>query len=354
MKALARRVLLVLLVSAAGAGGAGCQARPGQLGQVAPSPSAWQPVEVAPHGFAIRMPAQPELKRESELAEDGGAMDVLSGTSVSADLALGFRILHDRAGFTGHPMAGGALVDLISERPAEGAQASETQVVYEHESLYQGLRCRDVVRVDPRAGATMHMRLLVGRYHVYGAFAIHASTDLQRLTPVVGAYFQSIQVDPAEAQSPVGSGALDVGRWSYIYPPEAEFAAALPGSAQHREATVVFDGESYPVNIYAVSSGRESYAIHEVRVGERPSMALLQHLRSSLASAPGQVREERDVESQGYSGLSYIVETGTSVVYSRFFLTAGRLYEVRATVPRGGEAESRPSVDNFFRYFKIL
>lgn len=319
-----------------------------------PSPDTWRTVTVAEHGFSVRMPMQPAIEQDSEIADDGGVMAVFVGANVLNDVVLGFRIVHDPMGFVGHPLQGGALVDLIAEDGPEGKRTDTSKVVSRREFVSQGLQGRDVALTDPQRGTMMHIRLLVGRHRLYGAFAIHPIQEQARFAPVVAAYLSSVSVAPGEATSPIGSGKLDLARWEHVCPPEADFVAVMPGSVRHEEASLPLAEDTYPVNVYSVTSDVESYKVYEVRVGEAPTMKLVNHLRSSLLSGGARVREERDVQSRGYAGRSIVVEHGDSLIHSRLFLTGGRLYEVRATVPLRREAESKPHVDKFFDHFKIL
>ncbi|MGK4005275.1 hypothetical protein WMF31_21780 [Sorangium sp. So ce1036] len=350
------RALSLLAASALCAFGAGCNGTYGaHAGQaMTPSPATWQSVTIPDHGFSVRMPMQPEVERETEIADDGGVMGVFFGANVLRDVVLGFRIVHDPVGFTGHPIKGGALVDLIAEDPPGRAPADTSEVVSRREFMSGGLQGRDVALVDRQRGTMMHVRLLLGRQRLFGAFAIHAIEEQARLAPIVAAYLGSVAVTPAEATSPVGSGKLDLARWEHVCPPEADFVAVMPGSVRHEEVTLPLAEETYQVNVYSVTTDVESYRVYEVRVGEAPKMKLVEHLRASLLAGGARVREERDVQSRGYAGRSIVVEHGDYLIHTRLFLTAGRVYDVRATVPLRREAASKPHIDRFFEHFKIL
>ncbi|MBW2461635.1 MAG: hypothetical protein JRH11_08305 [Deltaproteobacteria bacterium] len=318
-------------------------------------PAAWAAVEASEQGFSVRMPGRPVVERGAQEAADGAPMTVVAAISTTYEMAFGFRVVEDRAGFDGHPMTDGAFVDLATGNTggAEGAGPAPYVVQGHREIDGHGFPAEEAQLLDETTGIVTRIRVYRGKTRYYAAYVVHRSTDEERLAPLADAYFASMRMDPNDAPSPVGSGHLDPAGWRYIYPPEAAFAAYIPGEARHEVGNVTFGDERHPVNLYEVTDHETSFAVYEIRTGDRASSALLGELVESVAPSGTIERDASNVSCQGFAGREVRFMATDVTMRSRFFLTEGRIYEVRVVAPASSPIIDAPA-DRFFDSFRIL
>ncbi len=318
-------------------------------------PAAWAAVEVSELGFSARMPGRPVIERGDQEAADGAPMTVVAAIATTYEMAFGFRVVEDRAGFAGHPMTDGAFVDLATGNTG-GAQSTgpAPYVVQGHREIDgHGFPAEEAQLLDESTGIVTRIRIYRGKTRYYAAYVVHQSADGERLAPVADAYFASLRMDPSDAPSPVGSGHLDPAGWRYIYPPEAAFAAYIPGEARHESGNVTIGDERHPVNLYQVTDHETSFAVYEIRTGDRASSEVLGELVESVAPSGTIERDTRNVSCQGFAGREVRFTATDMTTRSRFFLTEGRIYEVRVVGPTASPVIDAPA-DRFFDSFRIL
>jgi hypothetical protein len=298
------------------------------------------------------MPAVPAVERGREIADDGGEMEVVSGAVITRDMVLGFRVLTDMAGLIGHPLSDGALIDLVDEQAGGGrpTQQSEPELRNQAEVSYRGFLGREGVIVDPNQRVISYVRALVGKYRIYVLVAVMNAYDEARYAGYARAFFESVTLDPRDATEPVGDGTLDLNAWRYVYPADGGFAVSMPGAPRYEEVSLTDGQGTYPVKRYVVGAGMHSYEIYEVRVGRAPREAMIDVLRDRIAAGGLTIQSQRDVQRQGFAGRAVVFTAPDRTVESRFYLTRGRLYELRASSPAGTLEQTAA----FFDSFRIL
>jgi hypothetical protein len=208
----------------------------------------------------------------------------------------------------------------------------------------------------PQTGATLRLRMLVGRTRSYTALMAYPTLVDRYLREDIQRFLEGLEFDDGDRPEADGDGAL--GGLRHVEPVGAWFAAQMPGSPRREALTFNTPQVTRPRVLYTVGSpnGAERYTV-AVTVFERsvppdaPAVAL-----AALSAAGWSVRSERPSTTQGYAGRTYTLEQtgGASVTELKLLVTRSRLYEFAAMHPSAPDADCNTRVRGFFDSLRIL
>lgn len=309
------------------------------------APDQWQTVKPAGTGLQLAMPGEPVVERAEDLDLDGTSVAITRGSLIAGNVAMFmFEVMA--------PENGHAQVSAVEERPGT---PEDSHVRTERGFHAGGFPIVDLVVDHPELGAATYYRIIHGRTRVYMIGMRMPLAAEQYLQPFVEEYFGSLEVDPAEAPSPTGTGEVAMEGWHYIYPPEAGFAVDVPGDASAQHTTHEWEGEDLPVQTYGVR--RDDGLAFQVRAttyGERPPAEVFDTAKTRAEESGFSVRDEHDMDRQGYAGRTVLYESAERFLEVRYYLTNARLYEVWVSTPKNQGSGLDPARDRFFRSFRIL
>lgn len=334
--------------------GSGCMSAGSGVGHSAtiPPPSRWQRISPPGSAFSVAMPGQPEVGTEVEPDFDGTPIHSTVGKLLAADKAVfGYVVIDSPGGFVDDPYA-------AARDAARGSgQQDEEREVVRREKKYEahGFLITDRIVDMPDEGVVLYMRMYVGKTRAFGAFLAMARQAESTMRPVIDGYFGSVQLDPAQAVTPVGDGRLTPDRWEFIYPPEADFAIRMPGSARGVEGQQQFAGQDVYVRRYGVQNpaGTEVFEVVVTEFDDDLPKGAIAAARRGWTKAGYTVRSESFVQSRGFGGSSVRYENAREAVQVNYYETSSRLYEVRVRMPRGSEAALRQARKWFIDSFRI-
>lgn len=208
----------------------------------------------------------------------------------------------------------------------------------------------------PRTGATIHVRMLVGRTRYYAAYAAFPTRADAVLRDDVARFHASLAFDEGDQPEADGDGVM--GAPQFVQPVGAWFAVRMPGRPRREARDVRLPEGPRPRVTYTVSapSGDERFVVAVTAFERRPPAGVF---AAALAGATGPgltLRGERPITTQGFAGRAYTLEhaDGRRVTELRMFVTRARLYEVSATRPAAPDAAAAERVSAFFDTLRIL
>lgn len=320
-------------------------------GGTVPQNGGW--IQVAPPeaGFSVQMPVQPAIRSEQRVDADGAPFQTVIATGQTATMLYGVAVFDSTAGLTGdlHVM-----LDQVSNAFNENIPG---RVRHAHTGNHEGFPVREVI-VDLSEGVVMVQRHYVGLRRVYTFVTAYAGATEAQNGPSARYFMESVRLDGQDAPSPNGDGRLatDDGSWRYVYPPEADFAVMMPGTARTTQAHLSLEQESRSANVYSVTSpdGAASVTVIAVDFDGRPPPGVLDQMQQRMEGTGFGVRKTDDVVLQGFAGRELVLDNAESVIHARLYVTNARLYEVRVTTSRDGEAGMADARQRFFDSFRIL
>jgi hypothetical protein len=281
-------------------------------------------------------------------------MTEIKAFAVLRGAVFGLMVLEDPMGFDAHPMDRGAFLDLAADRsPDVSAGADGVQVIGSRTFIDRGFEV-----VEERAVTTKGLEFLARRYRgrnrLYTFVVAYPTTKSPSYATAVRSYFDSIRLDPTDARVPAGDGRLDTSRWHYIDPPGDDFAIAMPGNPRISAAGIELGSSEHSVEVYSVGDDVRQFAVMAVELGEPGTPEDIDAMSARLAATGFAIREHHDVQRQGFAGREVIYASGDQLVRCRYFLTDGRIYELRVAAPLSDAEASATASDRFFASFRIL
>lgn len=315
--------------------------------------SGWQEISPQGTGYRVSMPGQPNIETESTHDFDGTEMVMVAGKyEVPNNAIFGFLVMYSENGHAPDPHA-----QAHSARRGSADEGNEF-VRERNDYMHQGFPTQDRVTEIRDDGIVIFSRVSVGRSRIFYTYAMVRVDGEAKFNETIDYYLGSIRLHPSEAVSPAGDGALSVGSWQYVYPPEADFAISMPGSAARVEMELQVPDEEDPLEVfgYGVQSADRAhrFEVRVVRYGERPGSEQMDYVRGLVVEEGFRLVAERQIEVQGYAGREYVFESDESVIHMRLYSTAVRMYDLRVRVPSAFADRAAASRQSFFDSFRIL
>ena len=209
----------------------------------------------------------------------------------------------------------------------------------------------------PNDAESARVRLLVGRTRSYAAILSYPTVAGTTLTEDFEHFLASLALDVGDAPEEDGDGRLS-SETHYVEPVGALFAIRMPGRPRRTTTTFATPRGSSPVASYTVEgpNGGERWNVSVTAFEGRPPEGLFAQTVSALTSSSWTVREEREINTQGYPGREYVLASsdGRSTTRARLFVTSSRLYDVRVTHPAAPDAARDVRVNLYFDSLRIL
>ncbi len=328
---------------------ASCVVQPHTVRSSIPAPSTWQRVEVPGSGFSIRMPGTPKLSKESSKDFDGTTIRKTLGRVFASNRALfGFVVLKAEGGFIRAPCG------RASKAATDSDDDRETR--WEKEFDRKGFPTQDRIVDMPDDGASMYIRIMVGKSHLYGVFMAYPMDSEHETEHLRKAFLASAKVDAEQAFTPLGDGRLALDDWRYTYPPDAGFAVDMPGFVHNYKTTEKFDDVEAKVRVYDVrdKSENEVFRVLVHTFKKAPTAKTIVAAKKNYLERGLSVHTDAFVHQRGFGGKAFVLSSKTHDVHVRFFVSKQRLYEVAVWTQRGAEGTVADARKRFLNSFRVL
>lgn len=301
------------------------------------------------------LPHSPQSQSSRSRARDGGIV-----TTTSAEAELRFPNMYFRvfvAEFEGG--ISGDLTDQLDElvdyfiEGSDGAEVREARPI-----TTRGFPGVELELYNEEERTTLRVRHYIGRRRAYTIIAAYkdAAQMQARVDAELARFFDNVQLDAADAPVPAGDGRYDAEAWTTIFPPEDDFAIAMPGRASTSNVPFELATDGQETTVYRVA-GENATVRFEVHVtplrGIEPE-GLLERMRDRRLTQGYHTRDARDVQRQGYAGMAVAQASATEIVYSVYVVTMSRLYEARVVAPLGMDQAIVPHRQRFLQSWRIL
>lgn len=247
-----------------------------------------------------------------------------------------------------HQLLDGALTEIA--RRVGGVRRNQTALT---QGGYPGV---DLTYDFPQTGATLRVRMLVGRTRSYAALVAYPTHADAYLREDVERFQGGLEFDEGDLPEADGDGAF--GPLRYVEPVGAWFAAQMPGSPRREAQTLTLPELTRPRITYTVgaSGAEERYVVAVTTFDRGVPDATLAGVVSALTAAGWRVRDERPVTTQGYAGRAYTLDRSrdTALLQLRVFVTRSRVYEFMAKHPATSDDASAARLRGFFDSLRIL
>lgn len=321
--------------------------------RVSSLPPVDQWVDVSPQGSGLtaRFPGAPDISERQRTDFDGATIDLTLGRLTRFPVAyFGFVVIQADGGLVGD------LSETLNELRRDQAQTTGAEHLRESRSFeHAGYPITEAVIELREMNAVLYLRTYVGRSRLYSVFCAVPAQNEHQGYEAVRTYFESVRLEPGDAPSPSGNGRFDDDGWGYVYPPETDFAASMPGGARGTDGQTTLGDETLPMRTYTiVADGGGRFEVRVLSFVGRPPAGTIDKARDLFANGAFEVDSETPVHVQGFAGRRVLYHSSDSSAEVRFFVTARRLYEVRVELPDGSSNELQVARDRFLRSFRIL
>jgi hypothetical protein len=297
----------------------------------------------------VDVPYVPRTETTRGRLDTGARVTTITANVQKGDVSFFAMSLEFEGGVGGNPLA---LLDEMLEGflgEIEGLEITSSAAAWRngHPGTVLELQNQDLTR-------RIVVHQYVGRSHAYlFSYAVPTARAATYQT-FEATFFSSITLDGTDAPSPAGTGVLDLGSWSWVYPPEADFAATMPGSPRREDSTYALAGETYDVFSYVVRSA-DSRTTMRVRflpiVADARPEDILSRLSTDSCQGGGVVRSVGPAQRTGYGGQKLVIDTTDSVRYVMHILRGNGIFEISYEMPRADEASSVEPRRRFFSSF---
>lgn len=310
-------------------------------------PSSWYR-HVTAGNSSVEIPYQPRIETSHARLDDGSSVDTTRAMATIGEVTFFVLSNEFEAGVGPSPLETlDELLDgFLGDLEGLDIVASDAAWLNGHPGTVLEVQARDRTR-------DLVVRQYIGRSRAY-LFGYAVATDRRQFNAATERhFFSSIQLDARDALSPAGTGRLDYATWSWVYPPEADFAAEMPGAPRREDGSFMYGSETYDTYTYVV---RSDDARTTMRVRYIPIYAsargedVLTRLTSDAAQG-GTLRGSGPTMRTGYGGQALVIDTASSVRFVLHILRNDGVFEIVHEMPRSDEQSNVAVRRRFFNSF---
>lgn len=296
----------------------------------------------------VEIPKQPRSEQRTSRLDNGSRLTTINATATIGEMSF-ITVSHEfESGVGGSPM------DVLDELFDSFVGDADGLEIIAADAAWRNGYPGSVIEVRNRdATRRIVVHQYVGRNHAYlFGFGVPAGS-VSNYASYERYFFESISLDAADAPSPAGTGRLDFGQWAWVYPPEAEFAAELPGSARREDSTFVYGNETYDTYTYIVrgDDGISKMSVRMIPIDEDERHDDILQQMATDAARGGTLRLVRPAMRTGYGGQALVVDTPTSTRYVLHIVRTDGVYEIIHEMPSANEQTMAEARRRFFGSF---
>jgi hypothetical protein len=311
------------------------------------SPAHWQDVWVQDGGLRLRMPGQPQTEKTQELDFDGSVIRSTTGRFIGSNMIVGFSVMNADHGFINDPY-----------EKASGAATKDSNdwtVRWKTESHKNGFRTADRVIDSAQLRASVRLHFVQGKTTIYSLFAAYPTHLESQSEWWVKEFLESASYATQEALFPMGNGTISGDAWEFIYPPEREFAAEIPGQPSSISLGQYLKGHDAQSYSFGVSDANAlvGYRILVHEFADRVPKEAIEEARA-LSAKGIQVTSREYIHQRGFAGIDVVHDAPNYRLQARYFVTQDRLFEVLVWGKQEDLQKNEATRTRFLNSFRIL